>query len=167
MVTLAKGWFRRVLLWTPWILLVLGAPLHIYWWLEPPPVQITYVAPAFLSEPVYNREDASKFYVSEVLGGSTLWRYIEYCVTKPYNGTSHRSWVGNALVWHAPDLPTQFSRTVGCGSLSVAVDVPQSSPSRNFNFVQRLEVPINPIRTVDIEYPPIPLRILAPADCKK
>jgi hypothetical protein len=167
MVYAARDGLLRVLLWLPWGILLIGGPLMLFWYLEPVPVQITYVAPSFLREPAYNREEAAQHYVAEIQGGTTVWRYVEYCVTKPYNGTSHRSWISAALVWHAPDLPTQFSRAVGCGSFSVAVDVPQSSPSRNFMFVQRLEVPVNPIKTVDVEYPPIPLRILAPEDCRK
>ena len=167
MVQMARNWVRLAVLMLPWAILAGGIPLLLFWWLEPVPVSINYVAPSFLSEPAGSREDAAQHYINEVAGGATVWRYVEYCVTKPYSGTSRRSWVGNALVWHAPDLPTQFSRTIGCGAFSVAVDVPTSSPSRDFAFVQRLEVPVNPLKTVEIEYPPIPLRILSPQDCRK
>jgi hypothetical protein len=151
----------------PWLILACGVPLVGWWLLEPPPVEVTYVAPSFLSEPATSREDAAQHYVAEALGGAILWRYVEFCVRRPYDGTSHRAWVGRAVVWPAPDLPTVLSRTVGCGAISLPVETPQSSPSRDFNFVQRMEVPMNPIRTESISYPPIPIRILAPTECKK
>ncbi len=150
----------RLWLYSPWLVLALGLPLILWWSFEPEPLTITYVAPAFLAQPVDSREEAGRHYLSEAVGGTTVWRYVEYCVHRPYEGTSHRAWVGDALVWHAPDLPTQFSRVKGCGSISIAVPVPQSSPARDFNFVQRMTIQLNPLRTVQVEYPPIPLRIL-------
>ena len=157
---MANTQIGKILLSWPWLLLALGEPVLLWCFLEPTPVTITYVAPAFLSQPASSREEASRYYISEARGGSTVWRYVEYCVRRPYEGTSHRAWVGEALVWHAPDLPTQFSRTPGCASLSVAVPLPQSSPTRSFNYVQWMEIPMNPLRTEEIQYPPIPLTIL-------
>lgn len=150
----------RFWLLTPWLLLAGVLPLLVWWLVEPVPVTINYVAPSFLSQPANSREEASRYYISEALGGTTVWRYVEYCVHASYEGTSHRAWVGEALVWHAPDLPTQFSRREGCASLSVAVPVPQSSPARSFNFVQTMTIQLNPLRVEQIVYPPLPLRIL-------
>ena len=150
----------------PWLILALGVPTLIWWLAEPVPVTITYTAPAFLSSPVTERP-SPKLYAHEAPGGSTLYRWVEYCVSKPFNATVHRSWVGKAIVWPAPDLPTRLSREVGCRGASIVVEVPTSNPSRSFEFVQTMTIELNPLRTEMIEYPPIPLHILAPADCKK
>jgi hypothetical protein len=150
----------RFWLLTPWVLLACGVPLAGWWLLEPMPIRVTYVAPAFLSAPAYSRDDAVRHYVYET-NRSVLWRYVEYCVDKPFTeGVSHRSWVGRAIVWHAPDLPTYLARTPGCTAANVAVDIPSSSPARDFRFVQWIEIPLNPLRTARIEFEPIPLRIL-------
>lgn len=142
---------------TPWAILGLG----IYWMVEPVPVRVVYVAPQFAIAPVTSRAEASEFAITEAHGGSTVWRYIEYCVDRPFSGTVHRSWVNESMVWHAPDLPTALSRDVGCGSRSIAVQVPTSNPTRTFQFVQKLDIEVNPLRTVEIDYPPIRLTILA------
>lgn len=144
----------------PWLIIALGIPTLLWWTFEPVPIEITYVAPHFVSQPVTNRFDASKYPVTAAKGGTTLWRYVEYCVRRPYEGVSHRAWVGEALVWHAPDLATQFSRVPGCSSISVATPLPTNSPTRTFNYMQRMEIVMNPIRTEEIVYPPIPLTIL-------
>ena len=145
---------------TPWIILACGLPLLIWWMVEPVPVTVNYVSPAFLSRPAADRHDAATVYLHETAGNKTVWRYIEACVSKPFEATSHRSWVGKAIVWPAPDLPTTMSREVGCHAFNIAVEVPSSSPTRTFAFVQRLAIELNPIRTEVIEYTPIPLTIL-------
>lgn len=151
----------RTLTWslalTPWAILGLG----IYWMLEPSPLVVKYVAPHFASVPVESRADADEFAVTEISGGQTVYRYLEYCVYRPFSGTAHRSWVNQSMVWPAPDLPTALSRTVGCDKRSIAVQVPTSNPTRTFDFVQRLHIEINPLRTIEIDYPPIRLTILA------
>lgn len=150
----------RIWLALPWAILALGLPLIAWWLLEPVPVTITYVAPMFLSRPAINRADAATAFVSEVKGGSTVFRYVSYCVSRPFEGTNRRAWVGEALVWHAPDLPTMLSRTPGCYDANIAVTVPTSSPTRSFMYRQELFVSLNPLRSVSIQYSPIPLTIL-------
>jgi len=155
----------RLWLYLPWAILVGGIPLLLFWWAQEPPVEITYVAPAFLSSPAESREDAAQHYVTDTVGGGTLWRYIEYCVRRPYSGVSHRAWVSRSVVWHAPDLPTYLSRATGCASASLAVEIPSSNPARRFEFVQYMETETmsNPLRTWRIDYSPIPLLILPPS----
>jgi hypothetical protein len=150
----------RLSLLLPWFMIACGVPVILWWTFEPSPIRVTYVAPAFLTSPAQSREDAARFYTYET-NLSVLWRYVEYCVDKPFaEGTSHRSWVGRAIVWHAPDLPTYLARTPGCTAANVAVDIPSSSPARDFRFVQWIEIPLNPIRTATVQFDPIPLRIL-------
>lgn len=144
----------------PWIILALGLPTLVWWLLEPVPLKIEYVHPLFLSRPAMDRNDASSVEVIAVRGGSTVFRYIQYCVSRPFEGTSHRAWVGKALVWPAPDLPTTLSRVPGCFAANLAVEVPTSSPTRTFSFVQTMSIPINPLRTDVVEYAPIQLTIL-------
>ena len=144
----------------PWAILALGIPLLLWWYLEPVPVTVTYVAPAFLTQPVGSREEAARYYTYEATGGQTLWRWVEACVSKPINdGASHRSWVGSALVWHAPDLPLFMAGKEGCWAGSVAVEVPTSSPARKFSFRQWITVQTNPFRLDRIEFDPLPLLI--------
>lgn len=150
----------RVWLYTPWLILGCGIPLLLWWLLEPVPVTITYVAPAFLSQPAQTREEASRYYISQARGGQIVFRFVSYCVRRPFTATSRRAWVGSALSWPAPDLPTYLSREPGCHDASIAVEVPSSSPARHFDFVQTMEIPMNPIRTAVIEYAPLPLLIL-------
>ena len=146
--------------WIPWALVVVGGAVAVYWTLEPTPLRLTYVAPHFTSEPVSSAEEAEEHAVTETKGGGVLWRYVEYCIDRPFTGTTRRVWINNALVWHAPDIPTVLSRTRGCSSASIPVDVPTSSPARTFDFVQWMEIPVNPLRTERIGYAPIRLKIL-------
>ena len=144
----------------PWLILACGVPTIAWWLFEPVPVTVTYVAPMFLSRPALNRADAATVYLSEVKGGSTVFRYVSYCVSRPFEGTNRRAFVGEALVWHAPDLPTMLSRTPGCFDANIAVPIPQSSPTRSFVYTQELVVRLNPIRTATVQYSPIPVTIL-------
>lgn len=150
----------RLWLALPWLLLACGIPTLAWWLFEPMPLTVNYVAPAFLSRPAINREDAASVYISEARGNSVAWRYVEYCVTRPFEATTHRAWVGKAIVWHAPDLPTVLSRTPGCFAANLATEIPASSPTRRFEFTQSMELRLNPIRTEEIFYSPIPLTIL-------
>ena len=156
----------RLWLYLPWAVIALVAPMLLWWWHEPPPVTIEYVAPAFLSSPVESREAAAQYAVTEVVGGGTLWRYVEYCVREPYNGVNKRAWVSKAIVWQAPDLSTYLSRTVGCHSASLAIEIPSSNPARHFDYSHRLLVEVNPIKTIEIMYAPIPLLILPPSGAR-
>ena len=141
----------------PWPILLFGGPLALWWLLEPTPVEIEYVAPAFLSAPVESREAAAQYYVTESIGGGTLWRYVEGCVRHAYNGgVNKRAWVNRAIVWQAPDLSTYLSRVAGCHSASLAVEIPSSNPARHFEYSHRLLVEVNPIKTIEIVYNPIP-----------
>jgi hypothetical protein len=157
---MANSPVERFWLLSPWIILVLGLPIVAWWLLEPVPIRIEYVATHFLSRPATDRRDAEQVAVMEVRGGSTVYRYVEYCVLRPFEATSNRAWVGQALVWPAPSVPTALSRTPGCMAANMAVEVPTSSPTRTFQFVQTMRIPMNPIRTETIEYAPIPLTIL-------
>jgi hypothetical protein len=149
------------LAWLPMVLALTCGPLAIWWMLEPPPVELGYVAPHFTDRPVDSREEAARYAVTAVRGGDTVYRYVEFCVRRPFMGEMHRSWVNDAMVWHAPNVPTALSREVGCRSSSIAISVPTSNPSRAFEFVQFMTIRVNPIRTDRIDYFPIPLTILA------
>ncbi|MCU0501534.1 MAG: hypothetical protein MUC51_07165 [Anaerolineae bacterium] len=150
----------------PWIMLACGLPTLAWWMFEPVPLTVNYVAPCFMERPVSNREEALQSCVTQTRGGGVLYRWAEYCVSRAFEATSHRSWVGRAVVWPAPDLPTIMSRTPGCYSTNFAVEIPTSSPSRSWEFVQRMEIQMagNPLRSPVIEYAPIPLTILDSKD---
>jgi hypothetical protein len=154
----------RFWLLSPWIIIIIGVPLVAWWLLEPVPVTVNYVAPTFLSRPAMDRREAESVAVTSARGGSVVYRYVEYCVTRAFEATSHRAWVGEALVWPAPNVPTTLSRTPGCFAANLAIEVPTSSPTRTFKFVQTMSIPMSPIRTEVIEYAPIPLTILDSKD---
>ena len=141
----------------PWAAGILVA----YWLLEPLPVRVLQVYPRFLSQPVADMADAYQYAIEEAVGGSTVYRLVSYCVDRPFVANMHRSWVNEAMVWHAPSIPTTLSRESGCRTAAIAVPVPTSNPARDFEFVQSLEIDLNPVRTAIIDYAPIPLRILA------
>ena len=46
------------------------------------------------------------------------------------------------------------------GLIQFMANTAKSSPTRSFNYVQWMEIPMNPLRTEEIRYPPIPLTIL-------
>ena len=154
----------RWLLLSPWFVLATGVPAVAYWLLEPAPMELVYVHPLFVSHEVGTREEAKAAEVHAVRGGAVVYRFIEYTVKRPYTAKTSRAWVTKAMVWNAPDFSTVLSREPGHHHRSVAIDVPTSSPTRDMQFVQTLSIPVNWLRTVEIEYPPIPLRVLSPAD---
>ena len=157
-----ESWLSA-LAYVPVIIAAILLPLTVWWMLEPSPIEVTYVAPHFVDRPVTSRDEAAGHAVFATTGGRELYRYVEYCVRRPFTGTIRRSWVNTAMVWHAPDLPTQLSRNVGCHVSNVVVETPTSSPARSFMFVQKLVIDVNPLRqNEEVEYPPIPLMILPP-----
>jgi hypothetical protein len=147
--------------WLPFVVALIIGPLVIFWSLQAAPLRVVYTAPLFADQEVESREEAERHSVLAIQGGTQVFRYVEFCVVRAFSGTARRSWVNNAMVWHAPDVPTQLSRTVGCRSANIMLDVPLSNPSRAFWYVHKIEVPVNLIRTDTIEMPPIPLTILA------
>jgi hypothetical protein len=148
----------------PWFAVIVGTALTAWWLLEPVPVEVTYAAEHFTNVEARTRAEAIANPVHEVVGGTVVYRWVEFCVNRPFTGTSHRSWVNESMVWNAPDLPTQLSRTVGCDARSFPVLVPTSSPTRTFDYVHHIEVQTNPIRTDIVDYPPLPLTILSKAN---
>ncbi len=68
------------LFYLPWAILFAAAPVFAYWWWEPTPLTIEYTSPLFSREPVRTRDAAQYAAVSQIAGGSTVYRYIEYCV---------------------------------------------------------------------------------------
>ena len=158
-----RFWF---MLYLPWAILVSALPVLVYFQFESMPITIQYTAPYFSSEPARTRDAAAASAVMQAPGGVTLYRYVEYCVHRPFVGHIQRAWVGSAIVWPAPDVSTATSDEIGCFARPMAVEVPTSSPTRSFQYVQRMYVHVNKIRTEPIEYPPIPLRILSPEDTK-
>lgn len=154
------------ILYLPWAIIAAALPVMVYWQFESMPITIQYTAPYFSSEPARTRDAANSSAVVQAPGGATLYRYVEYCVHRTFVGRIQRAWVGSAIVWPAPDVSTATSDDVGCFARPMAVEVPTSSPTRNFQYVQRMYVQVNKMRTEPIEYPPIPLRILSPEDVK-
>ena len=142
---------------SPWVFTAIG----IYLWLLPPPVRVTYVAPRFVAFPVSSREDAITFAIERAPGGSDVWRWIEFCVLRPYTAHVDRAWVNESMVWHAPTISTRLSRQVGCSSSSIRVPVPKSNPTRSFEYQQTMVIDGPLWLEYIIDYPPIPLIIEA------
>ena len=160
---------RRVslVLYLPWAILLAALPALLFWTFEETPVELIYTAPHFASKEVSSRAEAADYAVTQIAGGSIVYRYVEYCVRKPANGHVQRAWVGSAIVWTAPDVSTAVAGEVGCHQRSFAIEVPTSSPSRTFEYRQTMFLTVNPVRTDVISYPLISLRILSPQDVAK
>lgn len=161
-MSMTAAWKAAIVI--PWIGVIACTPIIAWWYLEPVPLVVTYVAPTFSRSYAYDRTDAEKYAVHDTLGGSTVYRYVEFCISKPFEGVSVREWVGEAIVWPAPLVPTASSAEIGCFKRSVPVLTPSSSPSRNFLYHQTILARTNPLRTDEIHYAPIPIRLLSPAD---
>jgi len=157
---MANSPVERFWLLSPWIIIACGFPLIAWWLLEPIPLRVEYVHPFFLSRPATDRADAEQAQVAAVAGGTVVYRFVEYCVSRPFDAESKRAWVTGAFVWPAPVVPTVLSRVPGCFTANLAQETPTSSPTRNFSFTQSMSIPMNPIRTETLEYAPIPLTIL-------
>ena len=154
----------RFVLYLPWVLAVPLLALVGYWTLEPVPLTVTYAAPFFARVYAYDRSDAEKYAIQQTLGGNTVYRYVEFCISKPFRGLAERKWVSEAMVWEAPTVATSSSGEIGCFKRSVPVLTPTSNPSRTFHFHQVILAQTNPIRTDVIPYTPIPLRLLSAQD---
>ena len=151
-------WVVWTLLVPPWAFLM----LLCYWYFldNEPPLIINYSHVHFTSQPANSRMDAAAKEIHEVLGGSTVWTYREICVVRDTPGTLRARWDAAGFSWTVPDVDF-LSSTIGCHSNAYAVNVPTSNPSREVQYKTARDYRVNPILTVSVPAPPIPLTILA------
>jgi hypothetical protein len=141
--------------------------LGVWWYFfdDRPPIAINYQHPLFSSRPVDTRADAKAFEVTRVAGGSVVYIYREICISKEIPAVVRARWVAHGFVWPTADRAI-MSSDVGCHDQSYAVQTPTSSPSREMQYETEREYRVNPLRSVTVEAPAVPLTILSPADAK-
>ena len=151
-------WVVWALLVPPWALFLLGC----YWYFidVAPPLIINYSHGHFTSQPATDRMDAAAKEIHEVLGGSTVWTYREICVVRETPGTLRARWDAAAFSWTVPDVDFLPS-PLGCRNAAYAVIVPTSNPSREVQYKTTRDYRVNPILTISMPAPSIPLTILA------
>jgi hypothetical protein len=147
-----------MLLVPPWAVFL----LICYWYFVDarPPLIINYSHPYFLSNPAVDRADAESKQITEVLGGSTVWTYREVCVMRDTTGVLRSRWDAEGFSWTVPEQAFVPS-PIGCRNVSYAVIVPTSNPTRSVVYRSVRDYDVNPIKTVSVVAPPIPLTILA------
>ena len=151
-------WAVWLFLVPPWVIFLLAC----YWYFidVAPPLVINYSHGHFTSQPATDRMDAATKEIHEVLGGSTVWTYREICVVRDISGTLRARWDAEAFSWTVPDVDFLPS-PIGCRSTAYAVLVPTSNPTRNVAYKTTRDYQVNPIKTISVPAPPIPLTILA------
>ena len=126
-----------------------------------PPLIIEYQHPRFLARPVESKVEAVAAEITEAQSGSVVWAWRETCRTKLISGEGKPIWQSGAFQWGGPQR-TVPAGVVGCRGRATEVDVPTTSPTRNFTYLLTVNFQVNPMTRVDVEYPPIKLRVLAP-----
>jgi len=153
---------------TPWIVWALLIPpwafllLLCYWYFLDTqlPLIINYSHGHFTSEPATNRADAAAKELHEVLGGTTVWTYREICVMRDVPGTLRARWDAASFSWTVPDV-NFLPSSLGCRNAAYAVIVPTSNPTRTVQYKTTRDYQVNPIKTINVPAPPIPITILA------
>ena len=75
-------------------------------------------------------------------------------------GVLRSRWDADAFSWTVPEVAFVPS-PVGCRAVSYAVLVPTSNPTRSVRYTSVREYDVNPLKTVSVAAPTIPLTILA------
>ena len=126
-----------------------------------PPLVVEYQHPRFLSRPVESRSDAATAEITEAKSGSIVWVWREVCKTRALAGEGRPIWQSGAFQWGGPQR-TVPAGVIGCRGRATEVDVPTTSPSRDFTYLLTVNFQLNPLTSVDVAYPPITVRVLAP-----
>ena len=142
-----------------------GVGIYWYFFDTEPPIRIDYQHPLFSSVPVETRDDAIKHQITKVAGGSVVYIYREICITREIPAVIRARWVAHGFVWPTADRAI-MSSDKGCHKQSYAVQTPTSSPTREMQYETEREYRLNPLRSVTVEAPAVPLVILSPSDSK-
>ena len=126
-----------------------------------PPLIVEYQHPRFLSRPVESRSEAVTAEITEAKSGAVVWIWRETCKTRAIGGEGRPVWQSGAFQWGGPQR-TLPPGVVGCRGRATEVDVPTTSPSREFTYLLTVNFQLNPLTSVDVVYPPINVRVLAP-----
>ena len=124
------------------------------------PLTVEYAHPLFVSRPVDNRVDARAYEISEGKSGGQVWAYREVCMARTAAGDGRPRWESGSIAWGAPTRA--FLLRGGCYNRSTPVELPTTSPTRDFIYRGEVVFDLNPLTTVRTEYPSIKVRVLAP-----
>lgn len=126
------------------------------------PSILHYQHERFLSREVRSVEAARFAEVEEARTGQTVWRYLEYTLSRPVLGEIHRKWVCRGAQPVTEPVRATVGE-VGDHSISVSLTVPYVADyPADCEWRQTIRYKLNTLTTVDVEYPSIKLRILPP-----
>jgi len=143
----------------------LGVSIYWLWFDNKSPLMVEYAHPLFVSRPVQTKVDALAYQISEGNSGQEVWAYREVCMSRTMAGDGRPRWESGSFAWGAPTRAFQLS--AGCHNRSTPVELPTTSPSRNFTYRGEVVFDLNPLTTVRTEYPAITVRVLSPQDAYK
>jgi hypothetical protein len=153
-----------------WIVVaILLGPVYVaaammgYWlfWPMPPTLEVAYSHPLFCDRPCETREEAKQFQIAEVPSGTPyVWHYREIQINAQRVGAIRSSWQSGAFIWNSPQIATLGSEP-GHYTRAVAVEPPTSSPTRLFTWRLSFHYDVTPMRTEDIAFQPVQLRVVA------
>lgn len=140
-----------------------GAAIIAYWlfWPMPPTLEVIYSHPQFCSQPCETREEAARYQVNAVDSGTeNVWHYREIKINARRIGAIRSSWQSGSFIWNSPQIATLGSAP-GIYHRSVAVQPPTSNPTRDFNWQLSFHYDLTPLRSEDIAFPLVRLRVVA------
>ena len=157
-----KQWLIVILLLGP---VYTAAMVALYWlfWPMPPTLEVLYSHPLFCDRPCETREEANAYQIGQVPSGTpNVWHYREIKINAQRVGAIRSSWQSGSFIWNSPQIATLGSKP-GTYTRSVALEPPTSSPTRDFTWRLSFHYDQTPLRNEDIAFPPVSLRVLAPA----
>ena len=157
-----KQWLLVAMLLGP---VYVTAAMAAYWlfWPMPPTMEVLYSHPQFCDRPCETRDEAQRYSVLEVPSGTQyVWHYREIRINAQRIGAIRSSWQSGAFIWNSPQIATLGSKP-GHYTRSVAIEPPTSNPTRNFVWNLSFHYDATPLRNEEIVFPPVYLRVLAPA----
>lgn len=136
--------------------------LSVYWLYidDVPPLTVQYQNPLFTIVAVDSRDEALRFGVKANRGGDRVYIYREFCVTEDLDGYLRARWATLGFDFTVSESAF-FGSPVGCHKTSFPVAVPLSAPTRDVLYRATIRFRVNPLQTVDVHLPPVPLTILS------
>jgi hypothetical protein len=130
----------------------------IYWetWDARPVSYNLRAYPQLVSQPVTSWNDAAEHAVTRVQAGKTLYRYVEYCITRQTESSVREHWE-NGVIFQLP-IKTGVGKP-GCFKRTFSVRIPSELAGNDVKFIVRGIYEPNPLVTQVVELPVYTLHI--------
>ena len=112
--------------------------------------------PAFLRAPAHTWEDAQGLELRAARPGQTVYRYVEYCLSRASDNDIRMHW-RNGVIYQIPTVKGIGEK--GCFKRTFATRVPDELSGKEVEFVVRASYSPNPLITQTVELPPYRLTI--------